>query len=94
MESCRLGLANPNPNPSPSISPSPSPSPNPNSNPNANPKQVDSVAEFGVDVAALSAQGLDALENHGYGYAGNGMWSSVHPLPALEPMFQSEVRSA
>ena len=51
---------------------------------------MDSVAEFGVDVAALSAQGLDALENHGYGFAGNGMWSSVHPLPALEPMFQSE----
>ena len=55
---------------------------------------MDSVAEFGVDVAALSAQGLDALENHGYGYAGNGMWSSVHPLPALEPMLQSEVCSA
>ena len=90
MESCRLGLANPKPNPSPS----PSPSPNPNPNPNPNPKQVDSVAEFGVDVAALSAQGLDALENHGYGYAGNGMWSSVHPLPALEPMLQSEVCSA
>ena len=47
--------------------------------------QVDSVAEFGVDVAALSAQGIDALEHHGYGIKGNGMWSSVHPLPALEP---------
>ena len=92
MESCRLGSANPNPKPSPSPRPNPSPSPSPSLNPN--PKQVDSVAEFGVDVAALSAQGLDALENHGYGYPGNGMWSSVHPLPALEPMFQSEVRSA
>ena len=56
--------------------------------------QVDSVAEFGVDVAALSAQGIDALEHHGYGVKGNGMWSSVHPLPALEPMFQSEALAA
>ena len=27
--------------------------------------QIETVAEFGVDVAALSAQGIDALEHHG-----------------------------
>ena len=52
--------------------------------------QIASVAEFGVDVAALSAQAADALEHHGYGNAGNGMWTSVHPLPALEPLLHSE----
>jgi hypothetical protein len=56
--------------------------------------QVESVAEFGVDVAALSAQGIDALEHRGYGVKGNGMWSSVHPLPALEPMLRSEALAA
>ena len=56
--------------------------------------KVDSVAEFGVDVAALSAQAADALAHHGYGNKGNGMWTSVKALPALEPLLRSESLAA
>ena len=56
--------------------------------------RIDSVSEFGVDVEALSAQGMHALDHDGYGVQGNGMWTSVAPLPALEPLLQSETLAA
>ena len=56
--------------------------------------KLESVAEYGVDVAALSAQAADALKHHGYGNKGNGMWTSVKALPALEPLLRSDALAA
>ena len=56
--------------------------------------KLESVAEYGVDGAALSAQAADALKHHGYGNKGNGMWTSVKALPALEPLLRSDALAA
>ena len=53
--------------------------------------KIGSVAQLGVDVDALKLQALHALEHDGYGLDGNGMWTSVAPLPALEPLLESEL---
>lgn len=53
--------------------------------------KIGSVAQLGVDVDALKSQAIHALEHDGYGIEGNGMWTSVAPLPALEPLLESEL---